>query len=153
MGGAQDDQIFGGVGNDKINGGRGLDTLTGVDPSQGLGVGEIDTLRGGMNSDRFVLGDANGAYYNDGDSSNLGFSDYALLRDFLISEDTIQLSGNASQYSVVNAQTYFQGSLPDSLLYNSAAILFKNASGSDELIAIVQGYTSLDLAQSYFNFV
>ncbi|MBD2546368.1 polysaccharide deacetylase family protein [Planktothricoides raciborskii] len=153
LGGAQDDQIFAGLGNDKINGGRGLDTLTGVDPSQGLGVGEIDTLRGGMNSDRFVLGDANGLYYNDGDCSNLGFSDYALLRDFLISEDTIQLSGNASQYSVVNAQTYFQGSLPDSLLYNSAAILFKNASGSDELIAIVQGYTSLDLAQSYFNFV
>lgn len=153
LGGAQDDQIFGGVGNDRINGGAGLDTLTGVDPNQGLGVREIDTLRGGMDSDLFVLGDANGVYYNDGDASNRGFSDYALLRDFLISEDTIQLSGNASQYSVVNAQTYFQGSLPDSLLYNSAAILFKDASGSDELIAIVKEYTSLDLAQSYFSFV
>ncbi len=153
LGGAQDDRIFGGVGNDKINGGCGLDTLTGVDLNEGMGVGEIDTLRGGMDSDRFVLGDANGVYYNDGDASNVGFSDYALLRDFLISEDAIQLSGNASQYSVVNAQTYFQGSLPDRVLNNSAAILFTDASGSDELIAIVKGYTCLDLAQSYFNFV
>lgn len=152
-GGAEDDLIFGGTGNDNINGGRGQDTLTGVDPTAGRGVGEVDILRGGANSDLFVLGDADGVYYNDGDAASLGWGDYALLRDFRTTEDVIQLSGNAAQYSVVNAQTYLRGNLPDRILNNSVAILFTDGSGSDELIAIVKGYNSLDLNQSYFSFV
>jgi Ca2+-binding RTX toxin-like protein len=103
------DALVGGVGSDSLSGGAGNDTLVGVDPFvPAFGFGgngspiapfEIDTLTGGQGRDRFVLGD-NGSvlgisredaepaiYYLGG-----GNSDYALITDFTLGRDVIQLA-------------------------------------------------------------
>ena len=43
-----------------------------------FGAAEQDTLTGGLGADIFVLGDANGVYYDDGDPLLTGESDFAL---------------------------------------------------------------------------
>ncbi|NJO94358.1 MAG: calcium-binding protein [Hydrococcus sp. RM1_1_31] len=96
------DFLYGEAGNDTLDGGNGFDVLTGVDRNSPLaGRGEIDILKGGRDGDRFVLGDAIRAYYNDGNSSNLGLSDFAFIEDFSSSQgDVIQLHGNAFNYKL-----------------------------------------------------
>lgn len=80
------DNVTGGVGNDSLVGGAGNDTLIGVDPAQGFGAGELDTLNGGAGSDRFVLGQGAEVFYD-----NSGNSEFALISDFNLSQDVIQL--------------------------------------------------------------
>lgn len=90
-GGAGNDTLIGGTGNDILVGGSGNDALCGVGTSNGSG--EIDRLQGGSGSDTFVLGNAETAFYLGG-----GSSDYAVITDFDRVNDTIRLSGQASQY-------------------------------------------------------
>ena len=119
VGDAGVDVLVSGVGSDSISGGAGDDVVIGVDPFVpafgfgGIGGGvapfEIDTLTGGEGSDLFFLGD-NGTvlgitredgpqvYYVGG-----GNSDYALITDFNLSEDVIQLPATsllAASFSV-----------------------------------------------------
>lgn len=92
-GSSGNDTLTGGLGNDVLIGGSGNDVLCGVGATSGSG--EIDQLQGGSGSDTFVLGNAETAFYR-----GSGTSDYALIVDFDRTNDTIQLSGQASQYSL-----------------------------------------------------
>ncbi|MFZ4640976.1 MAG: M10 family metallopeptidase C-terminal domain-containing protein [Nodosilinea sp.] len=91
-----DDILTGGTGSDQLYGGQGQDTLIGVNPlADHPGAGEQDILTGGKGADIFVLGDANAAYY-----TAHGWWDYALVTDFQVGQDKIQLAGAASDYTL-----------------------------------------------------
>lgn len=139
-GGRGNDSVFGGTGGDRLFGDQGDDVLTGADSAVGRGVGEIDRLTGGAGRDRFVLGATQGAFYSDNNISTSGLSDFAVITDFNPLEDTIQLSGPKSRYSL--------GASPTGLAAAGTAI-FLNESRA-ELIAIVQGSTNLNLSANYF---
>jgi Ca2+-binding RTX toxin-like protein len=138
-GGRGNDSVFGGAGGDRLFGDEGDDVLTGADAAVGRGAGEIERLTGGVGRDRFVLGATQGAFYSDNNISTSGISDYALISDFNALEDTIQLSGPKSRYSL--------GASPAGLAAGTA--IFLNES-RPELIAIVQGSTNLNLSANYF---
>lgn len=89
---AGSDNIIGGDGNDNLSGGNGNDRLTGVDPfvaTFGFGRGERDNLSGGGGSDTFVLGADNRVFYD-----GLGNNDFALINDFTLGQDFIELAAN-----------------------------------------------------------
>jgi Ca2+-binding RTX toxin-like protein len=130
--GAGDDTIYAGGGNDTINGVNGA-SLT-------RGLGEIDSLTGGAGSDRFILGNATKAYYDDGNTLTNGSNDYADITDFNIG-DIIQLQGTSSNYllAVVGADTQI--------------LINKPNTEPDELIGIVRNQTGLSLTGTYFSYV
>lgn len=138
-GGRGNDSVFGRTGSDRLFGDDGNDLLTGADASLGRGLGEIDRLTGSVGSDRFVVGTTTGVFYSDVTNSTSGLGDYALITDFNILEDTIQLFGARSRYSL--------GSVPTGLPTGTALFLNEN---SLELVAIIQGSTNLSLSASYF---
>ena len=134
-----DDNLYGGLGNDKLYGGEGDDYLYGIDfnsslPSTNSGAGEIDLLVGGFGNDTFFLGSNLQAFY-----ASAQDADYATIADFNSAEDTIVLNGSASNYRVLQTT----GSLPSGLG------IYRNT----ELIAIVQGSTSLNLSAGYFSYL
>ena len=93
------DEITGLGNNNVVLDGGDANILIDVDPrSENPGLGEIDVLTGNFGKDVFVLGDANQAYYNDGNDNNLGLQDYALLENFNLDEDKIRLHGNLEDY-------------------------------------------------------
>ncbi|MGQ4647941.1 CAP domain-containing protein [Lyngbya aestuarii] len=132
-----DDQLIGGEGNDKLYGGQGNDTLIGVNSTLvNPGSGEVDRLGGNTGADTFVLGDANSAFYVDGETS------YMLITDFSLGEDVIQLHGSADNYRLVDTCSNLQ--------------IFYGETGSiqDDLIGIVKGnVSSLELSGTEFNYV
>ncbi|AKE63138.1 Alkaline phosphatase [Microcystis aeruginosa NIES-2549] len=142
-GNAGNDTLEGGAGNDSLNGGDGNDRLIGVNSTAATpGVGEIDTLEGGTGADRFILGDATKAYYDDGNTSANGTADYALIKNFNINEDKIQLSGAKSNYILANS--------PITGVSGTGIFLDKPVTEPDELIAVVEGVTGLDINGNAF---
>lgn len=134
-GGDGNDTITGGLGSDTLNGGAGNDILTGVSPtSRTPGKGEIDELIGGTGDDTFALGNSAKAYYDDSVRNNEGLGDYGLIKDFVLGEDKIQLSGRKS---------YGIGSSPSGLPTGSA--LYLSSNNSYELIGIVEGISTSTL--------
>jgi Ca2+-binding RTX toxin-like protein len=87
-------KFTGGSGNDILTGGNGKDILNGTN-STARGVGEVDKLTGGGGRDTFALGDKNGSFY-----LGNGKNDYALINDFDLTQDRIQLGGNKDLLSV-----------------------------------------------------
>ena len=143
-GGNGDDSIVGGTGNDYAHGGRGMDVLTGVDPeSSQPGLGELDRFRGGNDADTFVLGDASGVYYDDGNDGTGGWGDRAHIIDFVVGEDKIQLHGAASDYELKATRN------------GKHTNIFLNTDGKDERIGFVRNVelAELDLNSSSFTFV
>ncbi|MDB9451006.1 beta strand repeat-containing protein, partial [Dolichospermum circinale] len=139
--GGGNDSINTGDGNDSINGGDGNDTIDGVNgASLTPGLGEIDSLTGGAGSDRFILGNATKAYYDDGNTLTNGSNDYADITDFNIG-DIIQLQGTSSNYllAVVGVDTQI--------------LINKPGTELDELIGIVRNQTGLSLTGTYFSYV
>ena len=131
------DETFKGITNAIANQankkGNGKDQLSGVKPGEALVSQEGTDLSKNGNS-------AHGEI--------LELSDYALIKDFNVREDTIQLFGSANDYIL--------GSSPDGS--NDQAIYFDaNSNGvfnhKDNLIALVQSPTELSLSESYFTFV
>jgi len=91
VGNNQSNLLIGGRGNDQISGLGGKDTIIGVDPnSLQPGINEVDTLTGGADPDKFVLGDAKNPYYVGG-GGFAGLNDFALITDFQTGQDQIQL--------------------------------------------------------------
>ena len=86
------DNLTGNGGNDTLQGGLGDDILNGTDAIV-AGEYEKDVLIGEYGADRFILGDANQAYY-----ATSGYQDYAVIEDFDFSVDTIQFYGSAADY-------------------------------------------------------
>jgi Ca2+-binding RTX toxin-like protein len=58
---------------------EGNDVLQGADTPGAL---QIDRLSGGAGSDRFILGTTTANFYDDGNATTAGTSDYALITDF-----------------------------------------------------------------------
>ncbi|HEY5792722.1 MAG TPA: calcium-binding protein [Chthoniobacterales bacterium] len=118
-------------GNDSLTGAGGNDTLAGYNRST-RGIDESDTLTGGLGIDFFMLGDASGRFYDDGKTSSAGTKDYALITDFTVGSDKLQLKGAASDYHL--------GASPVAGVDGSA--LFYENGATDELIAIVKSANS-----------
>jgi hypothetical protein len=91
-----------------------------------------------------VLGDTSQVYYDDRNETTQGLGDYALITDFNSSEDKIQLKGSVADYLL--------GTSPSGLPLGTA-IFLKNANSPNELIAIVQGSSNLNLTNNTFSFV
>jgi Ca2+-binding RTX toxin-like protein len=150
-GGEKDDLILGGGGNNLLVGDEGDDTLTGagIDINSisrnklviSLNRPGIDTLTGGTGEDTFILGgnpdsieDVNGSPVFLYDRA--GNEDYALITDFDSNEDKIILGGSKNDYVL--------GSSPSGLPEGTG--IFRQ----EELVAIVQGNSQLNLNDSYF---
>ncbi|MGF1521374.1 MAG: DUF4347 domain-containing protein [Leptolyngbyaceae cyanobacterium] len=144
FGEAGDDILEGGTGNDALFGASGIDMLTGVDPNIGRGQGEIDVLTGGADSDRLVLGDQRGVFYDDSNVTYRGFSDYARIVG-LASQDTIQLAGTLSDYSLIG-NTTVNGQAGTGIFW------LGDGSATGEFIALVQG-TNIINTQAALTFV
>lgn len=140
-----DDELIGGEQDDIIKESSGNNTLIGVNPdSANPGLGEIDFLTGGRDADLYVLGDENGAFYDDGDATTDGQDNFALIRT--LQGDRIQLAGEASDYvlnpfsgRVVNdVQVSFENVVS---VFNGTGIYLDDGDGvfssNDELIGVV----------------
>ncbi|WP_295535756.1 S8 family serine peptidase [Synechococcus sp. UW140] len=133
--------LWGSTSNDKILGGNGNDIITGAvktgATAVSLGKGQIDTLTGGAGKDVFVLGDSRGVFYNDNLNANSGSSDYALITDFSLIDDKLQLLSGSYLTTVSggNLSLYWDRNKNGSL----------NLSGNnqDEMIAKLSNVTSL----------
>ena len=150
LGGNGNDNIFGYYGNDILNGGAGNDRLEGSFISSGLE--EIDRLTGGDGSDTFVLAGSGGAAY---ESSYIrgGNSNYALITDFNLSEDKIELARVSGTNRLSQDIEYSLGAAPSGLPQGTA-IYVDNLGTKPDLIAILQGVepNSVSLSQPYFQF-
>lgn len=140
--GAGNDTIYGGTGNDQLFGDEGDDQLFGVGQSN-RGAGTIDALTGGAGKDKFMLGNARDAFYAKG-----GNSDYALIRDFKIGEDRIQLEGRRKDYQLSRVEVAGIGSEEDV----SGTGIFTR---SGDLVGVVENASrALSLSRnSQFSFV
>lgn len=133
--------LWGTTGRDTITGGSGNDRITGVlatgTTMAAMGGGQIDLLTGLAGADVFVLGDARGVFYDDRSGGNLGSSDYAQISDFKSGEDKLQLrtAGYRATFANGNTSLYWDR--------NNNGRLDTSGSSRDELIAILQGVSSL----------
>jgi regulation of enolase protein 1 (concanavalin A-like superfamily) len=128
-----------------VSGGSGNNSVYGVDPARtNPGQGEVDELTGLGGADTFMLADTTQTYYDDEIIGSAGTEDYALIKDFNDADsDVIQLRGSADNYIL--------GASPDGL--PSGIAIFEKHLEANELIAIVEGGSGLDLYSSQFSFV
>jgi hypothetical protein len=121
-------------GTDIITGTPAGEYLIGV-PSTSIlrGRGSRDELIGKTGNDIFVLGDASGAFYDDGIPANRGTTDMAIIRDFSAG-DRIQIWDQASRYMLVS--TLYGGSKGVRIDLKSQV-----ADAMPEAIGFVQGAT------------
>jgi len=140
------DQLFGDEDSDALIGGSGNDTLSGTNAAA-RGTREQDVLTGGQGRDRFILGDRESAYYTDGHPTQPGFADFALITDFEVFSDVIQLHGSANDYQLEQFST--GASTADFQLFYQP-----DSASSPELIALLENVSSnLSLRSSSFAFV
>ncbi|MEB3278068.1 MAG: calcium-binding protein [Lyngbya sp.] len=138
IGGGGTDTLIGGARNDSLDGGRQNDRLIGVEDFQtefDFGADTIDTLTGGAGSDTFVLGGIGEnsqefVYYNDGNPQQAGLDDYALITDFTLGTDLLEVVGSASDYVLSSSPA----GLPSGL-----GVFSVQAGEPNELIAILEG--------------
>jgi RTX calcium-binding nonapeptide repeat (4 copies) len=128
------DDLKGTDGNDTLWTGLGNDILTGAGADGG--VGEIDRLAGGGGKDTFVLGNSTQVFYNDGKANTIGVSDYALILDFNLKKDQIQLKGSATDYTLAAP--------PQALGLKGTGIYSGN-----ELIGVVSGVNVADFSTGF----
>ena len=134
--------LWGTTGNDQITGGGGPDQLAGVrstgTTASDLGAAQIDTFTGLADSDRFLLGDSRGVFYDDRINNNLGSADYALIKDFTPGVDKLQVKGG-------NAYLYTPSSSGLMLYWdrNRNGSLTSSGKNQDELIAVLPGLSAL----------
>jgi serralysin len=146
-GGDGNDTLSGDAGSDLLQGGKGDDRLVGYDLKQSH-VYETDTLTGGAGKDTFVVGDKDEIRYVDADSQTSGDYDYALITDFNIKEDTIQLKGSAQMYNLDFFSTSGTGRVDAAIIYDP------NNEARGDVVSIVRGVSeNFSLSEPYFSFV
>ncbi|MEH1916147.1 DUF4114 domain-containing protein [Nostoc sp.] len=142
-GGAGDDTLTGGAGNDSLIGGAGADILDGVagNSNNGKGKGEMDTLMGGPGPDIYILASNTSIYYDDGDPTTTGITDYAWIVGFNAQQDKdqVQLLGSSDQYRLEESN-------------GDTKLSIKRDSEFDELIAVFQNTTGLNLNSAAFDY-
>ena len=139
--------VYGTSGSDTVTGTTGADVISGLAKNAtSLGTGTVDKLYGLAGNDVFVLGDARGAYYNDGKPTNAGQGDYAAVMDFQVG-DKIQLSSTVATYFLSKTTV---GSVTGLGIYADTN-LSNTFNSTDELIGVVVGVTSM--TGSDFTFV
>ena len=131
---------------DTLFGSSGGETISGIaEASLRLGRNTIDVLTGSGGADVFILGDARGRFYDDGNANRNGFSDYARITDFR-SDDKLQLKGSAADY----LQGWVKvGGFEGTGIYfdsNKNGVLDRN----DELIVLVQNQGAISEGQLIF---
>lgn len=110
-------------GSDVITGSAAAETISGVPADSTLyGKGSIDRFTGGGGADIFMLGSSSGSYY-DGD----GTTGLAILSDFSVGLDMVQLNGIASNYILNNGR------------YNSVNGVFISLASGGDRIGFVEG--------------
>jgi Ca2+-binding RTX toxin-like protein len=146
-GNAGNDVLIGGGGNDALFGGIGNDVLLGANPLSVLpGQGSYDVLQGDAGSDRYILGDVNAVYYNDGNNANAGITDYAAILGFSAAQgDVIQLKGKASDYILTS------GTVPNTT--GSGTLIQSTLFGQPELIGFVAGVSGMNLNSAAFSYI
>lgn len=124
-----DDEMYGQGGNDGLYGGDGNDLLNGY----GNQFYERDTLTGGANADKFILGTSDEAFY-----ASDGSWGYAVITDFhkYSQGDQILAHGSKDSYRLDSSINWFGESA------NDTAIYYK-----DDLIGVVQDKTYTSRAE------
>jgi Ca2+-binding RTX toxin-like protein len=135
------DTLLGSQGEDRLDGGAGRDILIGCRNALGGGRQEIDILTGGDDNDVFRLGSKTTRFYDDGDSNSIGRGDYALISDFSVGHDRLQLKG--AQESYLFSSSGVAGVDGIGLFYDSNAN--SKLETSDELVAILRSANSASL--------
>jgi regulation of enolase protein 1 (concanavalin A-like superfamily) len=133
------------TGRDIIQGDDTDEFLIAVNPQDAApGLGEIDVFVGGGGSDVFVLGDADGTYYDDLSGAGEGRGDYAFIWDFEAGEDAVQLAGVAADYLLTENHAGL----------TAGTAIWKAGTGTDadELIGLLNNVTGLDLNDESFVF-
>ena len=138
IGNAADNLLQGGEGNDRLFGDDGDDTLLGCLDAPTGGRGERDVLGGGPGRDIYILGSSSGVFYSDGAAGTAGRLDYALILDFKVGEDVLQLAGEPGDY----------GLRPSTLAGPAGAALWWESTGTAELIAIVRSADGIPLTET-----
>lgn len=133
-------RITGTSASDRLLGTADADLISGIPAGDArLGAATVDRMTGGAGRDVFVLGDARGVFYDDGNASNGGRSDYAVITDFVSGTDRLQLSDDPAIYIAARTQVGADRGL--------GIFVDGNVNGrldaADELIAIVAGITQL----------
>ena len=91
-------------GPDIITGTAANETFSGIPTGSSLrGRGTVDKLTGGGGNDLFVLGDADGIFYDDGNSTVPGTNDMAWITDFSAG-DKIRLYSDPTYYQLSTAR-------------------------------------------------
>ena len=129
------DRLLGG-GDDILAGGAGADSLTGSNAT--ANAAEIDRLMGGADADMFALGNSIAAFYNDGDLASNGMDNYALIEDFDVTEDIIELFGGQEISYYLEASP--MGTPAGMAIYidDDATV---GTSDTDEMIGLIEGST------------
>jgi len=99
---------------------------------------QSDKLTGATGADLFELGWSGGCYYNDGSIRATGTSDYALITDFTVGVDRLQLDGASSNYYV--GASGVSGLTGYGVWYEQGA--------KDELIAVIQSTTTITVSNT-----
>ncbi len=123
---------WGTANSDNITGDAANNLIAGVSQTgNDNGRSSVDILTGLIGQDRFILADnRRGTFYNDGNSRNNGFGDYALITDLKTAEgDRIQLRAGA-QYLIRNNGA-------DTELYLGDGN--QRFTSADEYIGLIQG--------------
>lgn len=133
-------KVTGTARNDVLRGTVDADVMLGVPGTDGSrGAGTVDRMSGGAGRDVFVVGDARGVFYDDGNSGSGGRGDYAVITDFARGTDRLQLSDDPMIYIAARTQVGTDRGLGIYVDENMNGRL----DASDELIAILSGITRL----------
>jgi serralysin len=135
-GGDGNDLLSGGVDNDTLLGGKGNDTINGSGNSSLYNSYDYDVLNGGNGNDTFVLGSVS--------QNNYQGVGHAIIQDYNSQDDYIQLKGSARSLRLDKTQNFVGGASIDTRIFDSE---------SNDLLAIVQDNTDLQLTSYYFKFV
>jgi hypothetical protein len=95
------------------------------------GRNELDELRGGVDKNRFILGDRNGSFY-----AFAGANDFASIRNFS-NGDSIQLGSGATYRATTQAD-------------GNGFDLFVVVNGASDLVARVNGTATFTLPRGNF---